>query len=375
MNADLPRTILSSIGDAVVATDRDGRITFVNPAAESLLGWRQDEAKMRPFGEVFRSVDERTREPTAESPVAHVLRVGARVELPDHTLLISRDGVKHPIEDSAAPIRDERGKMVGVVMVFRDAGKRRAEERRREHLLAQEQAEREQAEEANRIKDEFLATLSRELRTPLGAITAWVKLLQQPDLPPEEAAHGLEVIDRSVRAQTQMISDLLVKLPRQISSKGTLPARAITDRPLARSEPPPKALRAPPQSRLQGLYVLVVEDDDDSREVVRIVLRRYGAEVAEASSVPEALEQMRHHVPDVLISDIGMPGEDGYSLLRKLRKLPDTEGGRVPALALTAFARRQDHDRALQDGFQLHLTKPVSPATLSEAVAQLAGRA
>jgi CheY-like chemotaxis protein len=135
-----------------------------------------------------------------------------------------------------------------------------------------------------------------------------------------------------------------------------------------------RAAHMPPPGRLRGVRVLLVEDDNDSREVMGIVLKRYGAEVVEASSVPEALEQVRLSVPDVLISDIGMPEEDGYSLLRKLRALPDAEGGRVPALAVTAFARKEDHDRALLNGFQLHMTKPISPAALSAAVAQLADR-
>lgn len=118
---------LSSIGDAVIATDAQGRITFINPVAQGLTGWTETEAHGVPLSTVFKIVKEATREP-AENPAERALREGAIVGLANHTILIARDGTEHPIDDSAAPIRDERARIVGVILVFRDiATRRRAE--------------------------------------------------------------------------------------------------------------------------------------------------------------------------------------------------------------------------------------------------------
>jgi CheY-like chemotaxis protein len=127
-------------------------------------------------------------------------------------------------------------------------------------------------------------------------------------------------------------------------------------------------------NRLSGLIILLVEDDPDSREIIRLTLHTYGAEIIESGCAAEAMEQLRQRVPDVLISDIGLPEEDGFSLIRRVRNLPPHQGGFVPALALTAFARPSDSDRAIQEGFHQHLAKPAAPAALVEAVAHLAGR-
>jgi PAS domain S-box-containing protein len=120
--------VLTSIGDAVIATDADGRITFTNPVAHGLTGWGADESRGKPLGEVFRIVSELPGEP-AEDPVARVFREGVIVGLANHTALIARDGTERPIADSAAPIRDENGGLSGAVLVFRDVSdQRRAEE-------------------------------------------------------------------------------------------------------------------------------------------------------------------------------------------------------------------------------------------------------
>lgn len=121
------RVTLSSIGDGVVTTDEDGRVLTLNAVAESLTGWTQKEARGRPIGEVFVIVNEATRQPV-ENPVAQALRDGRVVGLANHTLLIARDGTEIPIDDSAAPIRDERGDVHGVVLVFRSIAERRAAE-------------------------------------------------------------------------------------------------------------------------------------------------------------------------------------------------------------------------------------------------------
>ena len=119
---------LASIGDAVITTDVDGRITFLNPVAELLTGWQLDEAKGRPLIEVFRIVNEDTRE-TVENPISKVLESGTTVGLANHTALISREGIEVSVEDSAAPIRDAEGKISGAVMVFHDVSRRRVAER------------------------------------------------------------------------------------------------------------------------------------------------------------------------------------------------------------------------------------------------------
>jgi PAS domain S-box-containing protein len=121
------RVTLASIGDAVISTDAAGRVEFLNPVAEALVGWTSGEAAGRPLDDVFRIVNERTRRPV-ENPVEKVLRDGRVVGLANHTVLIARDGGERPIDDSAAPIRDGTGKIIGVVLVFRDvADQRRAE--------------------------------------------------------------------------------------------------------------------------------------------------------------------------------------------------------------------------------------------------------
>ncbi len=119
---------LMSIGDAVIATDREGRVKFLNPVAEQLTGWRQDEARGRPLAEVFVIINEDTRG-KVEDPVARVLREGRVVGLANHTLLLARDGREIPIADAGAPIRDEDGALIGVVLVFRDQSAERAAQR------------------------------------------------------------------------------------------------------------------------------------------------------------------------------------------------------------------------------------------------------
>ena len=121
------------------------------------------------------------------------------------------------------------------------------------------------------------------------------------------------------------------------------------------------------KSVLSGVRVLVVDDEPDARDFVSFVLQKYGAEVLHAESVAAALTRLDTFTPHIIVSDIGMPDEDGYVLIQKLRQ----RGFNMPAVALTAFARTEDRERALAEGFQQHLAKPVEPATLTEVVAQL----
>jgi CheY-like chemotaxis protein len=132
-------------------------------------------------------------------------------------------------------------------------------------------------------------------------------------------------------------------------------------------------LECPPE--LEGLRVLLVEDEPDARELLVAVLRQCRADVRAVSNAADALSELEAWQPEVLISDIEMPGEDGYTLIRKIRNLPPERGGKIPAAALTAYARAEDRMRALLSGFQLHVPKPVEPAELVAVVASLAGRA
>ncbi|MCA1566772.1 MAG: response regulator [Acidobacteria bacterium] len=128
------------------------------------------------------------------------------------------------------------------------------------------------------------------------------------------------------------------------------------------------------RSELEGLRVLVVDDEPDTRQVISAVITKSGAEVKTCASAPEALEMLKLWKPDILMSDIGMPDEDGYSLIQKVRSLSAESGGLIPAAALTAYARDEDRERALAAGFQMHVAKPIGARELIDTVAGLAGR-
>jgi PAS domain S-box-containing protein len=123
---------------------------------------------------------------------------------------------------------------------------------------------------------------------------------------------------------------------------------------------------------LENVRVLVVDDEPDAREILTVILEQCGAQVKAVGSAPEAWEALQGWKPRVLLADIGMPGEDGYALIRRVRALPPEQGGNTPAAALTAFARTEDRVRALSAGFQIHVPKPVEPAELVAVVQNLA---
>ncbi|MEA5577678.1 ATP-binding protein [Anabaena sp. UHCC 0451] len=127
-------------------------------------------------------------------------------------------------------------------------------------------------------------------------------------------------------------------------------------------------------SILQDLRVLVVDDEADARNLLTTILGQYGAQVMAVTSATEAMTALSQFQPDILISDIGMPEEDGYTFIRKVRSLPSDQGGKIPAVALTAYARSEDRTQALLAGFQLHIPKPVNAGELAAVVANLAGR-
>jgi CheY-like chemotaxis protein len=123
---------------------------------------------------------------------------------------------------------------------------------------------------------------------------------------------------------------------------------------------------------LKGVRVVIVDDEPDSRDLLVAALEQCEAKVFAFASASEALAAVSQLKPDVLVSDIGMPLEDGYSLIRKVRQLSAEQGGQIPAIALTAYARAEDRTRAIASGFQIHISKPVEPTELATVVANLA---
>ncbi len=519
-------TTLESIGDAVIATDVNGNVVFMNPIAEHLTGWQLARARGRSCAEVFNIINENSRRPV-ESPVTRVLAEGTVVGLANHTVLIGADGAERPIDDSGAPIRSRDGRMVGVVLVFRDVSERRRGEieRRdaafeRDRLLEAERAARADAERASRVKDEFVAMVSHELRTPLNAILGWTQLMLKPDAGPEVVTRGLDIIARNTRLQTQLISDLLdvsrivagklrldiaqvdlnsvvsdaidtvqrdadakqIAIRRELdaaagiiagdasrlqqilwnllsnaikfTSEGgqitvrlrragsdaeisvadtgvgirpeflphifdrfqqadqsitrrfgglglglsivkhlvelhggsivaaspgigqgttftiTLPSTVAT----AAADVPLHAVDGeapqPPES-LSGIRILVVDDEQDTCEFLDRFLGGYGAQVVVARSATQALSHIAD--VDIVVSDIGLPDVDGYELMHRVRMLPPSSGGTVPAIALTAYARTEDRTRAFRAGYQAHLAKPIEPAELVATISSFAG--
>ena len=154
-----------------------------------------------------------------------------------------------------------------------------------------------------------------------------------------------------------------------------LPVRREPAKDVPRVHPQAKTEALPDcPPELTGLRVLLVDDETDSRDLLSFVLESCGAEISTASSAANALETLKREKFDVLISDIGMPDEDGFALISKIKKLPIEQGGNVPAIALTAYARSEDRIRAIRSGFQMHIAKPVEPSELVAVVANLAGR-
>jgi PAS domain S-box-containing protein len=191
--------VLNSIGDAVIATDAQGRVTFLNPVARNLTGWESNEAVGESLTDVFRIVTEDTHEPI-ENPVERVLRDDDVVGLANQTILIAKDGMERPIDDSGAPIKEKGGATTGVVLVFRDiAERKRLEQELRRRL--------EDLAEAGRRKDEFLAMLAHELRNPLAAISTAAQLSAMSGAE-DQIAWSMDVINRQVRQLARLIDDL-----------------------------------------------------------------------------------------------------------------------------------------------------------------------
>ena len=155
----------------------------------------------------------------------------------------------------------------------------------------------------------------------------------------------------------------------------TLPLRAVRSAAASQGEHPTAVLPTiiAPEVSLAGILVLLVDDEPDARELVRTLLADAAATVLTAGSAENGMKMVKLHRPDVIISDIGMPGRDGYQFIRDVRNISPVEGGRTPAIALTAFARSEDRTRAMLAGYQVHVSKPIEPQELVATVKSLAG--
>lgn len=214
-------TVLRDIGDGVIVVDIQDRICLMNLVAEALTGWRQEEALGRALSDVFKVVHEQTYAPL-KSPIAEVLEQGTIVYLPENMVLLSRNGTLVPISDTATPIRDETGKITGVVIVFHDITRRRIAEERDLALRRAQQLEEQMAElqKLNQLKDDFLNTVSHELRTPLANMKMAIQMLeimldqeglleQTMDLLSSRAVHYLEILREQCNHELSLVNDLL----------------------------------------------------------------------------------------------------------------------------------------------------------------------
>jgi PAS domain S-box-containing protein len=195
-NAELLRVSLSSIGDAVMATDAGARITFINPVAQSLTGWIEADAIGRPIRQVLQLVNETTRA-AVENPLEMALAKGTVVGLTNHTVLLAKDGAEIPIDDSGAPIRDEGGAIVGAIVVFRDISARRRSERA--------------LKESNEQLKQFVAAAAHDLRSPLNSVNAVAQLLGMrfTDKLGGEGNQLLGYITGGVARMSRFLEDLL----------------------------------------------------------------------------------------------------------------------------------------------------------------------
>jgi PAS domain S-box-containing protein len=194
---------LRSTADGVLVTDSIGRITLMNPTAERLTGWTERDARGRSEGEVLRLQDAHPRhdgESASRGADEHDVR---------EYKLIRADGTELSIEAGRATVRDEEQNAIGVIRTFRDVSQRAAIEAQREALLQSERRAREAADEANRMKDEFLAMLSHELRTPATAVLGWTRLLKTGRMDEAGARKALDALERSAQAQEAVLNDLL----------------------------------------------------------------------------------------------------------------------------------------------------------------------
>ena len=539
LNAAVLHWMHDLTAQGIVTTDSDLNVVEWNNWMQEHTGKRAHEVIGRNLLELFPELIERRLDRHYKWALEGQVRVLSHAL---HGYLISMPVVsgEHGYPEMQQAVRisplSHEGRVIGTLTIIEDVTERVAREAElqaqieaRTRLLASEKFARSEAERANRLKDEFLATISHELRNPLNAIMGWAHMLRLGKLNQANIERAVETIYRNAKSQSQLVADLL-DVSRIISGKLRLDVRTVdliyivnaaidSIRPAAEAKgirlqtildpaagpisgdadrlqqivwnlltnackftPKNGTIKVKVQrvdshveivvsdsgvgiSReflpfvfdrfrqadasttrihgglglglsivrqlvdlhggsvsvesggegkgatftitlpfvgvvttqkgaepanlarsdeiitfeglpsLQGLKVLVVDDEADTRELIREVLKECGSEVIMSCSAAEALDALERHQPDILISDLGMPDEDGYSLISKIRSLPPERGGKIPAAALTAYARAEDRMRVLRSGFQFHLPKPVDSAELVTVVASLAGRA
>ena len=250
-------TTLQSIGDGVIVTDAGGAIVFLNPVAASLTGWSQGEAAERPIADVFVIRREETLE-VIDDPVTQVLRTGESATLDERAVLLARGGAAVPIDDTAAPIRSGDGSVRGVVLVFRDVTRRRAAEK----ALRQ----------ADNAKDQFLATLSHDLRTPLTAILGWTRLLRDRPHDEQTTAEALRTIEENARAQAELIEDILdvtrIASGKIVLERENVDLNALLEETARSLQPPLAAKEISLDLRLPDHEVMVFADAKRLRQIV-----------------------------------------------------------------------------------------------------------
>jgi PAS domain S-box-containing protein len=496
------RLLVESVRDyAIFMLDPRGVVRTWNAGAERIKGYRADEIIGTHFSAFY------TRPDADSGKCEHELEAAtAEGRFEDEGWRVRKDGTTFWANVVITALHNPNGELVGFAKVTRDLSERKRAEEERIRLA--------RAEEANRVKDEFLATFSHELRTPLNSILGWAKLLISHGTDPY-VAKGLATIVRNAQAQARLVEDLL-DISRVVSGKLDIELGAVdfativrdavdsvrpaaqakgltvdfrpygssvrligdatrlvqvvsniltnavkfTDRGgtvhvtldvtggatarlriqdtgrgidptflphvferfrqddtsagrrvgglglglaivhhlvtlhggsvLAESEGrdrgatftimlpverPPAAVSEVTKkaaARLEGIHVLIVEDELDSRELVTMILEKHGANVTAVESVRLARDVLARKRFDVILSDVGMPGEDGYSFVKSLRGQPRDRGGEIPVIALTAYAGAQERQRALDAGFVNHISKPVHPDEIASVVRNVA---
>lgn len=198
-------TVLKSIGDGVITSDRNGAVTFMNPVAEALTGWQQEEACGRSTIEIFNIAHEKNRT-QIDNPIVQALERGMRVGIPEQTVLIAKNGEEIPIDDCVAPIRDDRGNITGAVLVFRDITERKQAQEIRQKQIEQERLLA-QLEKLHELKDDFLSTVSHELRTPMANMKLAIQMLKVS--PPERREQYLQILQAECNREITLINELL----------------------------------------------------------------------------------------------------------------------------------------------------------------------
>ena len=509
--------IVDSSEDAIISKSLEGIITSWNNSAERMFGYTPEEAIGK---SIVMIIPPELR--AEETMILGRLRRGERIEHFE-TVRVTKTGKRINLSLTVSPVRNKQGEIIGASKIARDITDKVRAERELTRLLASERAARQRAEAASRAKDEFVAMISHEIRSPLNAILGWSHMLRQGALDKTATANALESIERNARAQAQLVSDLLdvsrvitgklrinarpvdimnsvesalesvhsaaeakqitidvqrepyatvvtgdadrlqqvfwnllsnaVKFtPRQghvsvkiartnsylevaVSDSGTgipedflpyiferftqadttsarkhaglglglsiarhivelhggtiaaesagegkgatfritLPVRALHPQEVDSAQTAVPVDTIANEIMLNGLRIMVVDDEDETRELLKMMLSSHGAEVLAAASGTEALAQIDECQPGIIVSDIGMPVMDGYMFMKRVRAL-DSEQRSVPAIALTAYARAEDRLRALAAGFQMHVPKPVEASELVMVIASLVRR-